>query len=155
MLEGRDILIERQQEPICNVPAMHFGNMPADGGELLFSDSERIELLQAEPKAKKYIRRFMGAQEFINNKKRWCLWLKGIPPSELGAMKPVLLRVQKVKEIRENSSRAHLADYLTYLPRSHNQMDLITSLYLAFHPKEGNIYLSVFKRLKLLQAIPA
>ncbi len=110
LLEGRDILIERQQEPICNVPAMHFGNMPADGGELLFSDSERIELLQAEPKAKKYIRRFMGAQEFINNKKRWCLWLKGIPPSELGAMKPVLLRVQKVKEIRESSSRAHLAD---------------------------------------------
>lgn len=109
LLEGSDILIERLQEPICNVPGMHFGNMPADGGELLFSDSEKNEFLKSEPKAKKYIRRFMGSQEFINNKKRWCLWLKDIEPSELRSMKSVLQRVQNVKSIREKSSRPQLA----------------------------------------------
>ncbi len=109
LLEGSDILIERLQEPICNVPGMHFGNMPADGGELLFSDSEKNEFLKSEPKAKKYFRRFMGSQEFINNQKRWCLWLKDIEPSELRSMKTVLQRVQNVKSIREKSSRPQLA----------------------------------------------
>ena len=109
LLEGRDILINRQQEPICNVPAMCFGNMPADGGELLFSTDEKNAFIEKEPKSAQYFRRFMGSHEYINNAERWCLWLQDIEPSELKQMKHVLERVQKVKEIREKSSRPQLA----------------------------------------------
>jgi hypothetical protein len=84
---------------------MCFGNMPADGGELLFTKEEKNEFLAKEPNAEKYFRKFIGAEEFINNKERWCLWLQDINPTELKSLKLVLDRVQKVKAIREKSSR--------------------------------------------------
>ena len=60
--------------------------MPNDGGNLIFSDDERTELLKREPAAKKFIRPFVGAQEFINGERRWCLWLQDISPQELRTM---------------------------------------------------------------------
>ena len=42
----------------------------------------------------------MGAQEFINNKKRYCLWVGDCTPNELRSMPEVMKRIQKVKEFR-------------------------------------------------------
>ena len=84
--------------------------MPADGGELLFTTEEKIIFLEKEPSALKYFRRFVGSQELINKIDRWCLWLKDIDPSELKKLRFILDRVQKVKQIRENSSRPQLAN---------------------------------------------
>jgi hypothetical protein len=109
LVDAKDILVERRQKAISNVPKMCFGNMPAEGGELLFTTEEKDEFLAKEPNAKKYFRKFIGSEEFINNKERWCLWLEDINPSELKSLKLVLDRVQKVKTIREKSSRPHLA----------------------------------------------
>ncbi len=109
LLDARDVLIGRQQNAICAVPEMHFGNMPADGGELLFTTEEKNKFIEKEPNALKYFRRFVGSQEYINKIERWCLWLEDIEPSELKKLKFVLERVQKVKQIREKSSRPNLA----------------------------------------------
>ncbi len=110
LLEGKDVLIDRQQNPICNIPEMCFGNMPADGGELLFTTAEMYAFIAKEPNSNIYFRRFVGSQEYINNIERWCLWLQNIEPSELKKMKYVLERVQNVKAIREKSSRPQLAN---------------------------------------------
>ena len=47
----------------------------------------------------------MGAEEFINNKERYCLWLKGVSPSEFKNIPPIIDAIKKVKELRENSKR--------------------------------------------------
>lgn len=109
LVDAKDILVERRQKAISNIPEMCFGNMPADGGELLFTTEEKDEFLTKEPNANKFFRKFIGAEEFINNKERWCLWLQDINPTELKSLKLVLDRVQKVKAIREKSSRPQLA----------------------------------------------
>ncbi|MBP6664112.1 MAG: hypothetical protein KA168_02350, partial [Chitinophagales bacterium] len=109
LVDAKDILVERSQKAISNIPEMCFGNMPADGGELLFTTEEKNEFLAKEPNAEKYFRKFIGSEEFINNKERWCLWLQDINPTELKSLKLVLDRVQKVKAIREKSSRPQLA----------------------------------------------
>lgn len=109
LIDAKDILVERRQKPISNIPQMCFGNMPADGGELLFNNEAKNEFLAKEPNAEKYFRKYIGAEEFINNKDRWCLWLQDIDPTELKSLKMVLERVHKVKVIREKSSRPHLA----------------------------------------------
>ena len=109
LVDAKDILIERSQKAISKIPEMCFGNMPADGGELLFTTEEKKEFLAKEPNAEKYFRKFIGSQEFINNLERWCLWLQEINPTELKSLKLVLDRVQKVKAIREKSSRPQLA----------------------------------------------
>lgn len=103
LVEGSNILIQKRSEPLCDVPKIHFGNMPLDGGWLLLTDEEEEELVRKEPGAKKFIRRFMGAEEFINNKTRWCLWLVDASPTELRQLPEIMKRVQGVKEFREAS----------------------------------------------------
>ncbi|MBZ0099763.1 MAG: hypothetical protein K8F30_11795 [Taibaiella sp.] len=103
LVEGNEVVILRRQNPICNVPNMSFGNMPLDGGHLLLSDTEKVSLLEQEPKAGKFIKRLIGAREFLNNENRWCLWLVEASPSELREMPHVLERVKAVKKFREGS----------------------------------------------------
>ncbi len=105
LIEGSDIVALTRSTPISPVPEIIFGNMPNDGGHLLLTDEEKSELLAKEPGAKKFIRLFLGAQEFINGEQRWCLWLKDVPPAELRAMPEVMKRVEGVREHREKSSR--------------------------------------------------
>ncbi len=110
LLDTKDIFIDKKSNPICNVPEMNFGNMPADGGQFLFSRDEKEDFLIKEPDSKKYFKPFISANEFINNKERWCLWLENIEPNELKKLKFVLDRVNAVKKIREKSSRPQLAE---------------------------------------------
>jgi hypothetical protein len=110
LVDSNDIFITSKGTPICNIPEMNFGNMPADGGELLFSREEKDQFLKNEPNAKKYFRRFISAHEFLNNGDRWCLWLVDIEPAELKKLKLIYERVKAVKEIRKKSARPFLAD---------------------------------------------
>lgn len=98
------VFIERRTKPLCDVPAMHRGNQPTDGGNLILSEEERQELVSKEPASEKFIRRFMMGYEFINNKPRYCLWLAGAPANELRKLSLVMARVEKVKEMRLASS---------------------------------------------------
>lgn len=104
LTEGKMIFVGRINNPISLVEGITKGCQPTDGGNLIIEEEDYIEFIKQEPNAKKYIKRLYGAVEFINNKKRYCLWLTGISPAELRSMPKVLERVQKVKEMRLNSS---------------------------------------------------
>jgi len=105
LVEAKDILILKRTKPICKVPEMSFGNMANDGGNLIIEDHEIEEFLKKEPDAKKFIRPLLGSEEFIHNKKRWCLWLVDSQPNELNSLPEVSKRVEKVKKYRLNSKR--------------------------------------------------
>ena len=101
LVDSENIFIDRRSKPISNVPAMNFGNMPADGGEFLFTKEEKELFVKNDPNSLQYFRRFISAKEFLNNEERWCLWLKDIPTKEWASIKGIKARVEKVKEIRE------------------------------------------------------
>lgn len=110
LVEGSNLLISSRQKPICTVPEMSFGNMPAEGGQYLFTDEEKKEFLKEEPGAEKYFRELISAHEFLNGKKRWCLWLQDISPSDVKKLPKIYERVQTVRTIRLQSSRPYLAE---------------------------------------------
>ncbi len=105
LIEGNDILILKRRKNICNAKPIAFGSMPNDGGHFLFTDEEKQEFLKIEPTAEKYLKPMLSAKEFLNNEKRWCLWLVGISPNEIRQLKEVNKRVKKVKKLRESSTR--------------------------------------------------
>ena len=105
LVDAPDINLANRRQPVCAVPEIVFGSMPNDGGHLLLNDMEKHELLSKEPEAKRFIRPFMSAKEFLNNEPRWCLWLVDIAPNELRHLPEVSLRVQAVKQLREASDR--------------------------------------------------
>ena len=84
---------------------MIYGNKPTDGGFLFLTPDEREQFLLKEPKVKKFIKQIYGAEEFINNKKRYCLWLVDATPSELRSMPLVLERVSQVRDFRLKSTK--------------------------------------------------
>ena len=110
LVDAADVVLPTRRDPLCNVPSIVFGSMPNDGGHLLLSDEEKNEFVMLEPKAKDWIKPFLGAEEFINNSLRWCLWLVDCPPSALKAMPHVLKRVQTVRNIRAESTRKTTRD---------------------------------------------
>lgn len=118
-----DIFIESNKVPLCNVPKMMTGNRPADGGALIIEAADYDDFIANEPNAKKYIKRLIGAQEFINNKMRYCLWLVEVSPAELRKMPEVMKRVAICKENRLNSpdaGRRKLADTPTIFRETNN-----------------------------------
>ena len=113
LVDAPNVFIDSRSIPICDVPKMTTGNRPADGGHLIIEKEDYDNFIKREPNAKKYIKRFMGSVEYINNKERYCLWLVGVSPAELRKMPEVLKRIEACKKDRLNSpdkGRQKLAD---------------------------------------------
>ena len=105
LVDAVETILPSRRQPISPVPPIVFGSMPNDGGNLLLSDADKTELLRIEPQAAKWLRPFMGAEEFINGVARWCLWLPDCPAAEVKAMPAVAERVAAVRQLRAASSR--------------------------------------------------
>jgi len=110
LVDAPNVLIEKRSSPISPAPGMRFGNQPIDGGNLILSEDNRSEFLEKEPVAEKFIRPFLGADEFINGTPRYCLWLRNAKPDELRCLPLVMQRVQAVKAFRLGSKRAATND---------------------------------------------
>jgi len=113
LVDGSDTIITNKSFPIANIPLMRFGSMPRDGGNLIFTETEKEEFIKIEPQAEKWIRPYTGAQEFINGYSRYCLWLVDISPKELKALPEVLKRVNKVKQFRLESKAVSTQKFAT------------------------------------------
>jgi hypothetical protein len=105
LVEGNDLVILSRRKTISSVPEINFGSMPNDGGHLILTEEEKNEVLKNEPDADKWIRRYTGAQEFINGYSRYCLWLVNIQPQELKKSKEIYRRVEEVRKVRSESHR--------------------------------------------------
>ena len=80
--------------------------MPRDGGGFILNESEKDELIAREPLSKQWIRLYLGAEEFLKNKKRYCLWLLGANPAEISKCPTVKARIQSVRDFRLASKAA-------------------------------------------------
>lgn len=107
LVDAANIALPRRARPICAVPEMDFGSKAADFGFLTLSPQERDALLAAYPSADQWIRPFIGSEEFINRKERFCLWLKGISPEELRLYPRILERIESVRNTRLKSIDAN------------------------------------------------
>ena len=111
-MPAEDIFIESAKKPLCDVPQMVTGNRPADGGHLIIEQEDYNDFIKKEPNALSYIKKLVGAEEYINNKKRWCLWLVGVSPAVIKGMPLVMERVRRCKEdrLKGAADRQKLAD---------------------------------------------
>ena len=123
LIDAENVFIESRKQPLYGVPAMITGNRPADGGALIIEAEEIKNFLLREPRATKYIKKLLGAQEFINHKDRWCLWLVGANPSEIKSMPLVIERVALCEKNRLNApdaGRRKLAERPTLFRETNN-----------------------------------
>jgi hypothetical protein len=105
LIEGSDLAVTSRTSPLCEVPEIINGNKQVDGGFLTLTDEEKGEFLRKCPDLKPFVRRFIGSDEFINGRSRWCLWLVNAPPNLIRNNAEILERVEGVREFRLASKK--------------------------------------------------
>ena len=98
------VILASRKRPLCDVPALAYGNKPADNGQFVLTTEEKDELLAEEPEASRFIRPYIGAKEYLNGKQRWCIWLLGVDSREYSGMPLISRRVENVRAFRQASS---------------------------------------------------
>ena len=104
LIAGSNITVESRDKPLYSGSKMVYGNKPTDDGNFFFnSKEERDKFLLQEPLAEKYVRKVLGAREFLNGEQRWCLWFADESLETLEEMKNVKEILEKVKLFRLES----------------------------------------------------
>jgi hypothetical protein len=130
LVDAGDIVVLRRSEPICATATMRYGCKPADGGYLILTPEEKNTLLSIEPQVAPFIRSYIGSEELINNKQRYCLWLVDCAPDVLRRMPSTLSRVEKVRQFRLASAKAPTRE-LASTPAVFSEMRQPSADYLA------------------------
>lgn len=110
LVDADDVLVTPRATPLGGAPEIRFGNQPIDGGHFLLGDEEKDALVDREPEARRFVRQYLGAREFLHGRKRWCLWLYGATPRELRGLPEVQRRVEAVRAYRLASRRPATRD---------------------------------------------
>lgn len=107
LVDASNVFIENRSNPLKNdISKMDFGSMPNDGGYLSdYSEDDYNLLVKQFPNLKQIMKRLYGAEEFINNKVRYCFWLYNVDPSLYRNNSAVMDAIKKVRNLRLSSNR--------------------------------------------------
>ncbi|MDP2758783.1 MAG: N-6 DNA methylase [Sideroxyarcus sp.] len=103
LTDGESLIVYPISNAKTRHPKMRFGNMAADGGNLLLTCSDKSELIAAYPAAEKLVRRFYGSKEFIRGIERWCLWIEDHDLDFANTIPPIASRILATKKMRGDS----------------------------------------------------
>jgi len=75
LVPGPNVIVGSLSRPLNGLNDMSFGNMPNDGGYLLLDSGEARAAIKDHAVPQKYIRPFVGSQEFVRGIERRCIWV--------------------------------------------------------------------------------
>jgi hypothetical protein len=133
-------IVRSSRTSLGRLPPMVFGNKPTDGGHLNFGPDERAQMLERDPGLMPYIRRYMGANELINDSIRYCFWITDARAVEALSHPEVALRAARVADARRCGSTVAqaMADRpYRFLQRAHREGSAIV---VPLHSSESRRY---------------
>ena len=144
LIDAPDIWINSRNKTLCDVPEMIYGSKPTDGGHLIIEESEYEEFVKRDPNSKQFIKRMVGAEDFINNKLRYCLWLMDASPADLRRCPLIMERIAKVREMRLSSTKEATRKYADF-PAQFMECRQPQTDYLIFprHSSEKRRYIPI------------
>ena len=127
LIDGPQYAVPARSRPPVGRSIMHKGSQPTDGARirkvtggyskysnLILDDGDREELLAADAHCEKWLRPYVGGDELISGRWRWCLWLKDADPAELKRSKVIRERLGRVRAGRLQSPTASVREYAKY-----------------------------------------
>lgn len=115
LVPNRGEVVQKANRPIGCQATMFFGNMPRDGGHL-FLEAAEVDDLIADPTAQRYVKRFVGSEELIKGKQRYCLWVEDEDAAD-AAIHPKLSK--KLKLVAENRKKSPAASTREFAKKPH------------------------------------
>lgn len=114
--DGADVIVFASDQRTNDFPQMVFGSMPRDGGHLILNRLQRDELLRSFPGASRFIKRYTGAEEFLQGGERFCIWVGEADEAEAAAITPLrdrfdLVRASRLASKAESTRKAANVPY--------------------------------------------
>ena len=145
LVAAPDIVVAPKSKAKDGRGLMEWGNKPTDGGNLFLDSGEKEELLSARPEARKFIKKFLGAQEFIRGQERYCLWIEDFDRAEAEEIPEIYSRISAVAEMRASSKAAETRPAAAF-PHRFRQIQSVAknySLVVARVSSENRDYLPI------------
>lgn len=105
LVPAQNIVVDKRSRPLAPLTPMIKGSAPTDGGHLLL-DRPTVEGLDLPGNAQKIVRRFLGSEDSINGKERYCLWMRDLSLNDLNEIPTVAARLEQVSQMRAESSKS-------------------------------------------------
>lgn len=105
LVEGPNNFIKSRRTPLSDVNKMNYGSFALDDGAFTISEEEYYQILEKEPKLNSILKPFIGAKEFINKIKRYCIWLSYKDISLVKQSKILQEKIRHVQTWRSQSTR--------------------------------------------------
>lgn len=112
LVPADNVAVEPLRQPNAQVSRMLFGNMPRDGGAFILSEAERLQLLKDAPEARKYVKKYLGSEQMIQGKSRWCIWIEDedkVEASKIPQISEILARVSQFRSASHAQSTRDFA----------------------------------------------
>jgi hypothetical protein len=111
LLEMDDIIVSKESSPVNGLPKMDWGSKPVDDGNLILTTQEKDDLVATYPEAAQFVRRYLGAKEFIRGEERWCLWITDAGRKSAEKIAPIRVRIEAVAKFRAASKKPQTAAF--------------------------------------------
>ncbi len=115
-----DTVVHSARTSVFGLPVILSGSMPRDGGHLLLERAELDDLLELAPEAERFVHPFMGADEFLSGRARYCLWVRDSEVAVANGIPPLAARFEEVRRFRERS-KAPSTNHLAHHPHRFGQ----------------------------------
>lgn len=111
LVDGPNLVVEARRDSPRDRAPMLFGNMPRDGGHLIASYADKATEAPEDEIFAKYLKRFVGSEDFIQGKLRYCLWIEQDQWSDATRSPAIARRLDAVKDMRLASKAGSTRDY--------------------------------------------
>ena len=111
LVNGPNVIVEPRRETPAPRSPMMFGNMPRDGGGLLVMPEEAQRARVQDPTFARYLSPFVGSEDFIQGKSRYCLWISDADRDDAFASKEIRERLARVRAMRLESKAESTRDW--------------------------------------------
>jgi hypothetical protein len=135
LVAGPDITLHKSSDPITSVTPMDRGDSAIDGGGLLLTADEANQIKKESWVAfNKFVRSYIGSEELINGKLRYCLWINDDEILEAKKTKFIADRISAVVSMRSASSKDQTKQ-ASYTPHKFGEIRHKSSKYTVVVPR--------------------
>lgn len=137
--------ISRRSTPLSTfLPKIVYGNLLNDDGNLTLDTNDLEMLLDKFPEAKKFIKRYIGSQEYIRGLQRWCLRIEDYDLDEAIRIPPIKERLDKVQIHRMNSTEKSTREMSKYPHRYYfSSYENSTAIIIPRTSSERRLYIPI------------
>ncbi len=105
LIPNADTIVFPRYQSISNLPIMIKGCSPGDDGHLLLNNKEKQIIINKYPEASTFIKKYIGAKEFMHEEERYCIWIEENMQNKAYEIPEFKDRFNKVQNFRSTSKK--------------------------------------------------